>query len=203
MKNQLLLASASKSRQQLLTEALIPYSVISHECDEQSISMEGTIEEVVLRIAQEKRASVTIPASPKSINKLYILVADTMGQSDGGRIYGKPKSYQQAVESIKALCGKGVCSTAFCLEKRVCVDGAWHVEDCIEQVVSARYEFDMPNEWIDKYLHAVPHYQSMSGGITIEGFGAQFLKKIDGSYTTILGLPIFEVRKALQQLNYY
>ncbi|MDZ4154758.1 Maf family protein, partial [Methylicorpusculum sp.] len=42
-----------------------------------------------------------------------------------------------------------------------------------------------------------------SNAIAIEGFGEQFLKKITGSYSTVIGLPLFEVRQALDELGFF
>ncbi len=42
----------------------------------------------------------------------------------------------------------------------------------------------------------------IAGALHVEGYGSQFIKSIEGSYTAIIGLSMFELRKALQQLRY-
>ncbi len=67
--------------------------------------------------------------------------------------------------------------------------------------MQAYYEFEVPEECIVRYL-AVSYGMKAAGAITIEGYGAQFLKKVEGSYSAIIGLPLFELREALQKLDF-
>ena len=60
----------------------------------------------------------------------------------------------------------------------------------------------MPDNWIDIYLEKTP-YLDVSGGMAIEKYGNQFLKTVQGSYSTIIGLPLFEVREALEKLGFF
>ena len=43
---------------------------------------------------------------------------------------------------------------------------------------------------------------NVSGAVAIEEFGAQYLKSISGSYTAVVGLPLYEVKEALIDLNF-
>ena len=61
----------------------------------------------------------------------------------------------------------------------------------------------MPDVWIEKYLNSFERYDQVSGGISVEGYGAQFLQTVDGSYSAILGLPMYELRLALEKLGFY
>jgi len=69
-------------------------------------------------------------------------------------------------------------------------------------VVEAGYRFVIPDHWIDRYLE---HSWAMiaSGAIAVEFYGAQFLQWIDGSYTTVMGLPMFELRQDLEKLGFF
>lgn len=198
-KKQLFLASSSQARQRLLQEAAIPFQVIFHQAIEQFDSNNDLVT-ILLQVAREKMASIN--QLPNGIQEAYLLTADTMGRSKQGNIYAKPNNYQEAVSYIRCLRGLGYCGTAFCLEKRQYSNGSWLIKEQIEKVVIAEYEFDIPDTLIDLYLEQVP-YQDLSGGISIEGFGAQFLKYIHGSYTTILGLPMFELRHALTDIGFF
>ncbi|MGE0206910.1 MAG: nucleoside triphosphate pyrophosphatase [Candidatus Babeliales bacterium] len=203
MKKILLLGSSSSSRQKLLMQAQIPFHVVDQSYNESLADRTKPFLQLVEAIAVQKMAHVTMPPAQKEGEHAFVLTADTMGQDSKGVVHGKPMTKQEAIASIKALNGTGVVATAFCLEKKVWRTGAWHTEKSIVRTVSALYEFDMPDAWIEKYVTAVPQYKDMSGGITIEGFGAQFLKTIQGSYSTIIGLPLFELREALEELGFF
>jgi len=202
MKNILLLGSESASRQKLLIDSKIHFHVVGHSADEAACDWGVPFEQLLKNIAQEKMAHIMLPDG-KEGDACFVLTADTMGKDNEGLVHGKPADKADAINKIKQLRKGGVVATAFCLDKKVFTGGAWQVKERIEETVTTRYEFDMPDEWIERYLKEVPHYQSVSGALTIEGFGAQFLKSIDGSYTTIIGLPMFELREALQKLNFF
>ena len=202
MKNILLLGSESHARQKLLTKAKIPFHVVGHTADETVCDWGMPFEQLLARIAVEKMNHVVLP-SGKEGDYCFVLTADTMGKDVDGKIHGKPIDKADAIAKIKSLRKGGIVASAFCLDKKQFKDGAWQVQERIEQVVTTKYEFDMPDEWIEKYLQAVPEYKTLSGAITIEGYGAQFLKSINGSYTTIIGLPMFELREALQKLKFF
>lgn len=203
MPHTLYLASSSASRQQLLKEAQIPFTIVSQSADEKKCDWTLPWQQVIENIARYKMAHVILPEHAKHQKHVFVLTADTMGVDIDGLVHGKPSDKQDAIDKIKALRRGGKVGTAFCLERRSFKDIAWVVEERIEQFVSADYEFDMPDEWIEKYFEAVPQYMKVSGAITIEGYGAQFLKSLKGSYSTVLGLPLFEVREALETLGFF
>jgi len=126
-----------------------------------------------------------------------------MGQDAQGTLYGKPKDKQDAIRLIKLLRhGSSMC-TAFCVEKRKKGDNGWNVVQKVSKVVSTSYVFDIPDAWIENYLQHTPQYLNISGAITVEGYGEQFLKSINGSYSAILGLPVCELREALEELGFF
>ncbi|MBI2774941.1 Maf family protein [Candidatus Dependentiae bacterium] len=201
--NILYLGSNSSSRKKLLTEMAIPFQVVGHQADEEACGWELPLEKLVETIAIAKSEHVIIPQDADKQKPIFVLTADSLCCDARGKIHGKPESRDDAIAKIQALNGKGKVSTAFCLEKKVFEDNSWIAQERIIKVVTADYEFDLPDSWIDRYLHNVPFYMNISGGITIDGYGAQFLKLINGSYSTILGLPVFEVRQALEEIGYF
>jgi septum formation protein len=178
----------------------IPFQVISQTALEQT-PPDLSLQDMVTYIARQKMDHVII-SSEYTQSIAYVLTADTLGKDSRGAIHGKPESKEDAIAKIKALRGSGYVGTAFCLDKKKLVGSVWHTEQRIEKYVDAQYVFDMPDAWIERYLTHTPNYMNISGGITVEGYGAQFLKSIKGSYTTILGLPVFEVREALEQIGF-
>ncbi|MGE0010407.1 MAG: nucleoside triphosphate pyrophosphatase [Candidatus Babeliales bacterium] len=203
MPHTLFLGSTSAARQQLLKEAQIPFILVTQSADETQCDWNLPWQEVIEKISLYKMEHVILPEDAQQQKHCFVLTADTMGVDIDGVIHGKPSDTQDAIKKIKALRRGGYVGTAFCLDRKKQQNGAWVTEERVMQFVSATYEFDMPDEWIPKYFKEVPHYLKIAGAITIEGYGAQFLKSLNGSYTTILGLPMFEVREALERLGFF
>lgn len=204
LKKHIYLASSSRARRELLASMDIPFTVIEQQATEKVRTAGRTFSEQVLAIAEQKMAHVVIPAVAEVQEIMaYVLVADTLGCDLNGNVHGKPKDREDAREKIKALRQGGVVGTAFCLAKKVWQDNAWHGIDEISQYVETKYTMDLPDDWIESYLDHTPDYLNISGAITIEGYGAQFVKTIDGSYSSVLGLPLAEVREALNELGYF
>jgi septum formation protein len=201
MQKKLLLGSNSDSRKILLKNALIPFQVVGHTADESSVCPTLPFPENILAIAQLKMEHVALPEG-KEGDVVFVLTADTMGENAEGKVHGKPKDRNDAIAKIKALTDEYTTATAFCLHKKVCKNGTWQIEQKIEKIVTARYTFTIPNNWIDRYLKHSWGLKA-SGAIAIENYGEQFLERIDGSYTAVMGLPMFELREALEEIGFY
>ena len=130
-----------------------------------------------------------------------MLTADTLSQEKDGTIGGKPDYAQDAIEKIRRARAGMRTGTAFCLDKRVWRAGKWEVDQRIEGYVEAEYIFAIPEAWIDRYMQ-IPSLERFQA-IAIEEYGAQFLKEVQGSYSAIVGLPLFEVREALEKLGFW
>lgn len=205
-KNFLYLASQSKTRQQLLEIADIPFKLISHKSDERVSDSGLSFEQYVLAIAQEKMQEIIYP--PKSeieFNKPYFfLTSDTLVRGlSSSEVFGKPKDLQDAKRMLRALRDQTILvATACCLEKKIFDGKEWKNIDQKHWVVTATAEYCVDEESLDKYLEKVPSALSIASGATIEGYGHNFVKTIDGSYSAALGLPIFELRQILKKMNF-
>jgi septum formation protein len=202
MKNILLFGSKSLSRQSLLNDMNINFLLVSQDATEVVEERGLSFSDHIKKIALQKMDHIIMPPSLKT-QEAFVLTADTMGQDARGNIYGKPKNKRDAIEQIKNLRGNGLVGTAFCLDKKKFDGSSWVVEERVLGYAETAYELDMPDGWIERYLDHTPHYLQISGSITVEGYGAQFLKSITGSYTTVLGLPLFQLREGLEQLNFF
>lgn len=203
MNNTLLLASNSKSRKNLLTKSGIAFLEVGHAADEDTVDTTLSLYEQVAAIATLKMEHAQLPMGTEG-QIIFVLTADTMGQDAHGIIHGKPKNYADAVAKITALSIEQDYTTAtgFCLTKQLYRNGAWQVLEKIEQVVAATYQFHIPRQWTEQYI-AQGSVLTCSGAIEIEGYGQQFLKSINGSYSTIEGLPLFELRQALEVIGFF
>lgn len=201
MKNILYVASKSSSRKALLKQAQIPYTIIAQDADESRCDWNLSLEAVVRAIAIYKMDHCILP-SGKDGDIIFVLTADTLSRDTTGALSGKPVDFADAVAKLKAACGINTCGTAFCLDKKRYIQGVWQTVDCIVEYVESYYEWDIPEKDIESYI-TISGSLAAAGAIRIEGYGGQFLKKIDGSYTTIVGLPMFQLRIALQKIGFY
>lgn len=201
MSNILFLGSKSQSRQQLLREANIPFEVIRQEAEEKSCDWGLPLVQLVEQIALAKMDHVQLQEG-KEGQQCFVLTADTLGQTAQGAIEGKPVDREDAIRKIKAARAGSRLATAFCLDRKVWQGSKWEIDKRIVRVVTAEYLFDVPDHWIERYL---THSRGFicSNAIAVEEYGAQFLKRASGSYSAIVGLPMFELREALDELGFF
>jgi len=195
----LFLASSSQTRQWLLSQAHIPFSTIrqvanEHECD---WNQEPSL--VASTITRIKMEHIELPEGSQ---RCFVLTADTVCVDSQGSIHGKPQDQADAIRMLKLFRAGSHVVTAFCLDKKQFVNGTWITENRIEEVVTAKVTFSIPDEWLEEYLHNTVA-QECAGGMMIEGYGSQFVRSIEGSYSAILGLPLCELRIALTQMGFF
>lgn len=200
--NTLYFGSKSAPRRMLLEQAQIPFIVVSQDADESQCDWGLPLPQLVASIALYKMQHVILPDGKNEGDICFVLTADTMSHDKTGKIHGKPVDRADAIAKIKATRAGSFLCTAFCLDKKIWKNGTWEIQERITDVVSAEFSFIIPDEWIDIYLEKIP-FLDVSGGIAVELYGNQFLKTMSGSYSTIIGLPLFEVREALQKLNFF
>jgi septum formation protein len=201
-KKLLYLASSSPSRKKLLEDAKIPFTVITQTADESHCEWALPLDILVTKIAHYKMEHVHLPAGKVEGEICFVLTADTLSQDSNGVIQKKPIDRADAKYKIQGARNGASLSTAFCLEKNIWHDGRWHMTDRIDNVVSAKYRFIIPDTLIDYYLDNSIGLKT-AGAIAVEDFGLQFLESIEGSYSTIIGLPLFELRVALTELGFF
>lgn len=221
--NILYFGSKSQSRRMLLQESQIPFVTVSQDADESQCDWGLPLPQLVLSIALYKMQHVILPDGAHEGDVCYVLTADTMSHDKAGVVHGKPVDRDDAIAKIKATAAGSFLCTAFCLDRKVWKPalrslaassealcerrgevgaGAWVLENRVEKIVSAEFTFTVPDSWIDIYLEKTP-FLDVSGGIAVEKFGNQFLKTVQGSYSTIIGLPLFELREALEKLGFF
>ena len=202
MKNILFLGSSSSSRSMLLQQAGIPFKKVAQTADESKCDWGLPLKQVVSSISAYKMQHVILPDGKAEGEYCFVLTADTLSQSKDGTIEGKPIDHEDATRKIKRAREGTTLATAFCLDKKVWRDGIWELEERIADCVTAEYLFYVPDNSIDHYFeHSMG--LSASNAIAVEGYGDQFLKEVRGSYSTIVGLPMFEVRQALNKLGFF
>ena len=200
--NSLYLGSSSQSRQMLLKQARIPFSLIKQSADETLCDWNLPLPEVVKHIALYKMAHCLLPKAQEG-DICFVLTADTLSRDPRGTIQGKTASKADAIAILRSI-RKGLVTTgtAFCLERKRYSNGLWITEEQILEYVQAQYIFDVPDAWIEIYMQSFDG-QLGTASINIEEFGNLFLKELRGSYATVVGLPLYELRQALEKIGFY
>lgn len=181
-KQKLILASTSPRRAELLKSAGLVFEVLRPDADEKLRAGETPVAYAV-RTAREKAESVK--AQPSTV----ILGSDTVVAAEG-YILGKPADADDARAMLRLLSGKmhevitGVCLRS--AEKTVCF-----------HVATAVLFRDLSEEEIAAYV-ATGDPLDKAGAYAIQNGAAGMVRRIDGSYSNVVGLPLCEVIEALE-----
>jgi septum formation protein len=189
----LVLASSSAVRRKLLEAAGIPLETRPAEIDERAIEARLTecqAREVALALAQAKARQVS-----QALPGRFVLGADQT-LSLGLRMFSKPPDLSAARQQLLALRGQThTLTSAFALMR----DGEVLSCDAEAALLTMRKFSD---SFLDVYLDAAGAAVMMSvGAYQLEGLGIQLFERVEGDYTTILGLPMLPVIGALRGLG--
>src|SRR3989304_6760710 len=117
MSLKLYLGSKSQSRQFLLKEARIPFTLIDQNADETACDWSLPLKELVLSISLRKMEHLVLPAG-KEGDSILVLTADTLSENNAGKIEGKPVDKQDAIRKLKDAREGSKLYSAFCLDKK-------------------------------------------------------------------------------------
>jgi septum formation protein len=181
----LVLASASPRRLELLQQIGIePDALLPVDLDETPQKSELP-KALALRLAQEKtKAAARIAAGRPELAGAYILGADTV-VSVGRRILPKCEIVAEAAQSLRLLSGRAHrIHTAVCL-----ITPKGRVR---QKVVETRLRLKRLSAGeIEAYLSS-GEWLGKAGGYAIQGLAGAFAQKIAGSYSAVVGLPLYE-----------
>jgi len=184
----LILASQSPRRRNLLEQARIDFSVIPSNFDENSVKL--SFPDVYVRQLAESKARDISEQYPAS----WVIGADTIVFIED-TILGKPGSRSEARTMLKNLSGKThQVLTGYC----VCCQS---IDRFFSDAVTTEVCFKKLTEReIDWYIDSGEPF-GKAGAYAIQGIGAILVKRIDGSYTNVVGLPVCEVVEFLIKEN--
>ncbi|MFI4889897.1 MAG: Maf family protein [Steroidobacterales bacterium] len=182
------LASASPRRRELLHQIGVPFRPIGVVVDEAALPAEEAPDYVV-RLAVAKASAGWQVAAGACGPLAPVLGADTAVVLDG-RILGKPKDRDDAVRMVGELSGR----THAVLTAVALCDAAGAVWRLSRSEVRFR-DID-PSECAAYADSGEP--LDKAGGYAIQGFGAVFVELLAGSYSGVMGLPIFETAALLR-----
>lgn len=180
---QIVLASASPRRAQLLRTIVPKFEILAANIDE-SVGADESAYELVMRLATVK-AQTALSQYPQAI----VIGSDTVISKDT-QILGKPTDKFDFLSMMQLLSGSehevltGLAVVSKQRTNAIVVTTKVHFASITEKQALKYWQTGEP---IDK-----------AGGYAIQGIGAQFVKSIHGSYTSVVGLPLYETKAMLE-----
>jgi septum formation protein len=194
------LASQSPRRRELLKQIGINFEMLILRSDIcRNIDVDETIladeqpENHVRRLCQEKIEAGRTALRLRNLPVFPVLAADTVVALDG-KIFGKPENGEQAAAMLRQLSGREhqvLSAVAIALGE--------HVESALS-TSTVRFT-TLSEERIRRYL-LTSEYNDKAGSYAIQGQAGAFVEHISGSYSGVMGLPLYETVQLLQQFDY-
>ena len=185
----LILASASPRRQALLEQlGIVPDRLVPAEIDETQIAFESPTK-LVIRLAETKAGCIA-----KQFPGSLILAADTV-VACGRRVLAKAADEVEARRCLSLLSGRrhrvysGLCV--------IDEDGRAHTKGVVTSVTVKR----LSREELDVYI-ASDEWRGKAGAYAIQGLFSAYVRRINGSYSNVVGLPLCETVGLLRGLGY-
>lgn len=183
----IVLASASPRRRELLAQVGVVCVVQPAEIDETPLSGERP-GDYVLRVALAKATAVAEARGDEST----VLAADTTVIVDGEPL-GKPRGPDEARAMLRRLSGRSHEVISAVVVVRGTRIGT--------RVVTTRVVMrDLEDREIEAYCATGEPYDK-AGGYAVQGLAAAFVSHLDGSYTGVVGLPLFETVELLAEVS--
>lgn len=188
-KENIILASGSPRRKELMTQAGIDFKIHVADIDESKIDPDMRPENYVCLLSKTKAQAVA-----GHYPDAWTIGADTI-VAVGNTILGKPAGHRQAVTMLTQLSNREhSVFTAFTITRP-------NSDDLVTRVVNTRVRFkELSYDEINWYADTDEPYDK-AGGYGIQGIGAFLVKEISGSYTNVVGLPVCELIDALASLG--
>lgn len=189
----IVLASGSPRRREILTNLGLDFDVFISEADEESINPAG----ISVGVYVQELAILKASAAAKLITgeDVLIIAADTV-VALGDKIYGKPKDEEDAKSMLLELSGK--CHSVF---TGICVMSAKNAHSICAAVETKVYFKELSEEKIERYVRTKEPLDK-AGAYGIQGKGALLVDKIDGDYLNVVGLPAGKLFEILEEFGY-
>jgi len=197
--NKIYLASRSLRRRELLKQIGVKYKILlmretlsrPYDIDETPIQDESP-NDYVYRITKIKVEAGWLRLTQRQLPLLPVLVADTVVSLDGC-ILGKPKNQAHAEEMLTALSGRSH-------QVLTAIGVAYKNEMQIRlSTTTVRFRDITPQEI--RYCINFDKVYDKAGAYAIQGLAATFIVEICGSYSGVMGLPLFETSQLLEEVG--
>ena len=185
---EIILASASPRRKELLKKILKEFKVIPADVNE-NVVVNPKEPSQIAEILALKKAEIIAEKYPKSL----VIGADTIVEM-GGRIYGKPKDDREAVKILKELRGtvqKVITGIAvLCEEKDISLVDS--------EMTRVKMRADITDEEIENYVKS-GEGKDKAGSYAVQEKGDRFIEWMKGDYYNVVGFPLEKLCKLLQK----
>jgi len=192
MHTSIYLASQSPRRAELLRQIGVSFQCVEQNTPELHQKHE-TSQEFVLRLAKDKALDGLKNIQIQKLPAAPVLASDTIVVVDD-MILGKPENQQHALKMLTALSNR---------VHRVMTAVAMVDANLILKTVISTSEVEFaaisPKQALAYWQTGEP--QDKAGSYAIQGLGAIFVKSLNGSYSGVMGLPIFETTQLLKEFS--
>lgn len=195
--NKIYLASKSPRRRELLRQIGVEFELLllrdqtprGPEVSEEVLPDEKA-EDYVVRVTREKAEYGAQTMLWRRLPLRPVLAADTTVVIDG-KILGKPADANEAAGMLRSLSGR---------THQVLTSVALHYDDKTLQLTQTSHVTfaDLTSDMVRAYCATSEPYDK-AGGYAVQGLAAAFIETINGSYSGIMGLPLRETTRLLQQ----
>lgn len=185
MKN-IILASKSPRRIEMLSRYFHNLKIFASDTDE-SVNEQDLPETTVMKIAFEKAFKAMWEYEEKGL----IIAADTVVFLD--RIMGKPKDEHEAFMMLRSLSGK-----THSVYTGICIIDSEEKKKVVDYEKTFVKFNELSDDFIRRYLQT-GEYKDKAGSYGIQGYGELMVKKIDGCYNNVKGLPLTKLNNMLNR----
>ncbi|WP_233841350.1 Maf family protein [Dyella sp. 2HG41-7] len=184
----LYLASQSPRRRELLGQLGVTFSVLDVDVEEVPLPDEAPVD-YVRRVARDKAQAGWQSFASKASADALVIASDTEVVLDH-RVFGKPRDADDAVEMLQTLSGR----------THDVMSSVWMVSARQEQgdVCISRVRFAALSEATIAAYVATGEPFGKAGAYAIQGRGATLIEHLEGSYSGVVGLPLFETARLLR-----
>lgn len=181
-----ILASASPRRKQLLSRIFSDFEICPSSADE-------TVPKTVRSYEYAEYLAVKKAEDIAEKNKNSLVIGCDTVVISGNNILGKPQNRNDAYDMIKMLSGKKhQVMTGICL----CLNGKSISFSCRTDVEF----YNLSESEIQEYISSDEPYDK-AGAYGIQGAGGLFVKRIDGDFYNVMGLPVAELNRRIKQFT--
>lgn len=192
VRQKLILASQSPRRRELLAQLGYQFSVQASDIDE-TVEKTETAHNYVLRLAKQKALHIFNLLSETEQATSFVLGSDTSVVLDG-KILGKPENEEDCFTTLSLLSNnQHQVLTAVALVSKNNVQA---------QVISTEVIFKVLTKAEISAYWLTGEPQDKAGSYGIQGIAGQFVKSINGSYSAVVGLPLYETAQLLAKAGF-
>ena len=187
----LYLASQSPRRRELLGQLGVTFSILDVDVAEVPYPEETPLD-YVRRVARDKAHAGWEALTREAQDDALVIASDTEVVLEN-RVFGKPKDADDAVEMLHALSGR-----THEVISAVCMMSAKqeHGDVCVSRVRFA----ELSEADVTAYV-ATGEPFGKAGAYAIQGLGATLIEHLEGSYSGVMGLPLFETSRLLRKFG--